>query len=109
MSDDTTRELAIAILTQAADDLRGTNATKRRKAAAFIRRTEDFGFWCALAGLDPAAACQYLGVREAALCVTKPSRAARDHVTRHQTQYCTPSEKRGDDAERNKCCGAQRE
>jgi hypothetical protein len=62
-----------------------------------------------LAGLDPAAARQYLGVREAALYVTKPSRAARDHVTRHQTQYCTPSEKRGDDAERNKCYGAQRE
>jgi hypothetical protein len=60
------RELAIAVLQQAAADLRGTNAIKQRRAAAFVRRTKDFSFWCQAAGLDATAAREYLAIREAA-------------------------------------------
>jgi hypothetical protein len=66
VTDDSVRELAIAVLRQAAADLRGTNAIKQRHAVAFVRRTEDFRFWCEAAGLDATAAREYLGIREAA-------------------------------------------
>jgi hypothetical protein len=66
LDDDGMKELAIAILQQAASDLRGANATRRRNATAFIRRTDDFAYWCERAGLDVEAAREYLGIRDAA-------------------------------------------
>jgi len=59
LNDDGVRRLAAAVLQQAISDLDGASKTDRQSAAAFIAR-EDFGCWCALAGVNPTAARERL-------------------------------------------------